>query len=288
MSVDLHIHSSASDGTVAPEALPAMASAAGLSAIALTDHDTVEGVEKFLACQQDFPELQLIPGVEFSSRYGARELHIVGLFIDHQHPELQKLMNLMQQERIIRAEAMISKLQTLGYQISWDDLRAVGMQGDVPGRPHFAQVLVNKYNFPDNKSVFERLLKRGAAGYVPRNLPSPEEVIKVIKKASGTAVWAHPFSSHRNENNFISRTIRELKIYGLDAIEVYYSEYNDTKTATALRMIKEYNLAPSGGSDFHGSIHPDIHLGCGRGNLSVPDSVLNDLLNTRRPKVLIM
>ena len=288
MSVDLHVHSSASDGTVMPAELPAMAAAAGLSALALTDHDTVDGLEKFLARQQEFPDVELIGGVELSSSCGARELHIVGLFIDHKNRQLLDFLQCMKAERIARAEAMISKLRTLNYQVSWDDLAEAGMTGDVPGRPHFAQVLVKKYNFPDTKSVFDRLLKRGCGGFVPRQLPPPEDVIKIIKAAGGTAVWAHPFSSRSNENNFISRTIRTLQDHGLDAIEAYYSEYTDTKTATALRMAKEYHLAVSGGSDFHGSIHPDIQLGCGRGNLHVPDSVLSELLETRRPKVVIV
>ncbi len=288
MAVDLHIHSSASDGTVPPRDIPRIAVAAQLSAVALTDHDTTSGITDFLACQQDFPELELIPGVELSSQLGARELHIVGLFIDHTNSELQDFMSAMRRGRVKRAHDMLQKLHTLGYEISWDELKAVGMTDDVPGRPHFARVLCQKYNFPDTQSVFERLLKRGAPGFVPRELPTPEAAIRVIKHAGGAAVWAHPLSARHNENNFIRRLLPVLKNSGLDAIEGYYSEYNPTRTANALRLAGEFALAVSGGSDFHGELYPDIQLGRGRGELMVPDSVLDDLRRTLRPKVLLV
>ncbi|MBR2357449.1 MAG: PHP domain-containing protein [Lentisphaeria bacterium] len=288
MAIDLHIHSTASDGTVPPGELPAMAAAAGLSAIALTDHDTTAGLGDFLACQKDFPGVELITGVELSSRIGAREIHIVGLFIDQKNRVLQEYLHAMREERITRARAMQSKLAALGYVVTDEDLAAVGMQEDVPGRPHFAMVLAEKYNFPDTKSVFDQLLKQGGAGFVPRALPPPEEAVKVIKQAGGAAIWAHPFHSRRNENNFIARTIRELKIAGLDGLEAYYSEYTPTKTATALRMAKEYNIVCSGGSDFHGAVHPQTRMGSGRGGLNVPDELLAALKKAVEPKVVLL
>jgi len=288
LAIDLHIHSTASDGTESPARLPELAASAQLTAVALTDHDTVAGLPEFLARQADFPDIELISGVELSSRYGARELHIVGLFIDPEHPALQKFMESMRTERMVRAEAMQHKLHALGYDISWDDLARAGMTGDVPGRPHFARAMVHKYNFHDVRTVFEQLLKRGCAGYVPRNLPHPAEAIQVIKAAGGVAVWAHLFCVKHNENNAIRNLLRELKTAGLDAIEAYYSEYNQTKTETALRMAKEFSLAVSGGSDFHGFIHPDVKLGTGHGNLQVPDGVLDGLKRTLEPKVLLV
>lgn len=288
MAIDLHIHSTCSDGTVPPGELPGLAAAAGLTAVALTDHDTTEGLKDFLAQQAKFPATELIAGVELSSRIGAKEVHIVGLFIDPENSYLQDFMQQMRNSRIVRARMMQEKLASLGYEVTDEDLAAVGMQEDVPGRPHFAMVLVKKYNFPDTKTVFEQLLKTGGAGYVPRELPPPEEAIKAVKAAKGTAVWAHPFHSKRNENNFISRTIRELKPFGLDAIEAYYTEYTQTKTDTALRMAKEYNLACSGGSDFHGEVHPQTHLGCGKGDLNVPDGILPDLRKATVPKVVLV
>ena len=288
MAIDLHIHSNCSDGTVPPGELPGMAHSAGLKAVALTDHDTTQGVEDFLAQQAKFPDMELIAGVELSSRIGAKELHIVGLFIDPANSQLQDFLHSMRQERLLRAAAMQQKLAALGYVVTAEDLAAAGMQEDVPGRPHFARVLVKKYNFPDVKTVFDMLLKNGGAGYVPRNLPPPEEAIRIVKAAGGTAVWAHPFHSKRNENNFIARTIRQLKPFGLDAIEAYYTEYTQTKTNTALRMAKEYGLACSGGSDFHGEVHPQTHLGIGKGNLLVPDEILPLLRKATLPKVVLV
>lgn len=288
MAIDLHIHSTCSDGTVPPGELPSLAKAAGLSAIALTDHDTTGGIREFQACQEFFPDIELIAGVELSSRIGAREIHIVGLFINPENAYLQEYMQNMREERVVRSKAMQAKLASLGYEITDEDLAEIGTPEDVPGRPHFARVLVKKYNFPDTKSVFDQLLKQGAAGFVPRNLPPPQEAIKAVKAAGGAAVWAHPFHSRRNENNFIARTIRELKIAGLDALEAYYSEYNSTKSATALRMAKEYNLACSGGSDFHGTVHPQTRLGCGKGDLVVPDEILADLRKATLPKAVLV
>ena len=288
MAIDLHIHSNYSDGTVPAADLPLMAAEKALKAIALTDHDTTAGIAEFTAQQSRCPDTELIAGVELSTLHGARELHIVGLFIDPQNAELQSFMKIMQQGRIQRASEMIEKLKSLNYTVTWDDLYEAGATVDGPGRPHFARVLVKKYNFPDTAAVFERLLKRGAAGYVPRRLPEPADAIKVIKAAGGTAVWAHPFHARRNENNAIRRIIAELKISGLDAIEAYYSEYTPTCTANALKIAAEFKLAVSGGSDFHGEVHKDILLGSGRGNLAVPDDILANLRKAREPKAVLV
>ena len=288
MAVDLHIHSTASDGTVPPGDLPQLAADAKLKAIALTDHDTTAGITDFLAKQEIFPQVELIPGVEISSIAGAREVHIVGLFIDCGNGNLQKFLQEMRNERVSRAERMLEKLRSLGYDISDDDLRRAGMNDEVPGRPHFARVLINKYNFPDNAAVFARVLGRHCAGYVPRRLPAPEEAIRVIKNAGGTAVWAHPFSARNNDNNLVRRWLPVLKNAGLDALEAYYSEYDKNKTATALRIAAENSLAVSGGSDFHGSVHPDTHIGSGKDSLCVPDETVEILRRKTLPKVVLM
>lgn len=287
MAVDLHIHSNASDGTVPPDKIPALAAAAGLSAIALTDHDTIGGIADFMACQQTYTDLELIPGVELSSRFEAKELHIVGLYIDPDSTALADFTRRMRLERIRRAEMLMQKLFTLGYQITWEDLREAGMPDGVPGRPHFAQVLIKKYNFPDTATVFEHLLKRGRSGYVPRNLPAPEEAISAIKAAGGLAIWAHPLNC-APRGNFIVRTLRRLKKAGLDGLEAYYSMYTPAKTERALQLAAELDLAVSGGSDFHGSIHPNINIGTGGGSLHVPDTIMAALHRAKEPKVIIM
>ena len=145
MAIDLHIHSNYSDGTVPAADLPLMAAEKALKAIALTDHDTTAGIAEFTAQQSRCPDTELIAGVELSTLHGARELHIVGLFIDPQNAELQSFMKIMQQGRIQRASEMIEKLKSLNYTVTWDDLYEAGATVDVPGRPHFARVLVKKY-----------------------------------------------------------------------------------------------------------------------------------------------
>jgi len=287
MAIDLHIHSTASDGTVPPEKLPALGRQAGLHALALTDHDTVAGVADFLAQQPEFPELELIAGVELSSRYAAREIHMIGLFLDCANSELADFLATMRKERRRRAELLRERLEALGYPLSDADLLEAGAS-ETPGRPHFARALVNRYHFSGNLEVFERLLKRGAPAYVPRILPAPEEALQAIKAAGGTAVWAHPIRNHTGEIGFARRILARLVPLGLDGVEAYYTDFTPWQTACVLKLAEEFRLAPSGGSDFHGANHPHVALGSGRGDLNVPDEVLLRLRKAREPKLVVV
>ena len=287
MAVDLHVHSTASDGTVPPGELPALAAECHLSALALTDHDTVAGVTQFLTRRAEFPELELIAGVELSSRYAAREIHLVGLFLDCNHPELAEFLESMRRERRRRADLLCERLAALHYPLSEEDLRLAGA-ADTPGRPHFARALVNRYHFSGNLEVFERLLKRGAPAYVPRLLPDPGEALRAIKAAGGVAVWAHPIRNHAGEGAFARRVLERLIPLGLDGVEAYYTDFTPWQTACMLELAADFHLAVSGGSDFHGANHPHVDIGSGRGDLSVPDETLIRLKKAREPKLVIV
>ena len=268
-AVDLHLHSTASDGSASPSDVARRADAAGLAACALTDHDTVEGVDEFLACQSQFPDMKLYTGVELSSRHNHRELHIVGLGLDHRSAPFRRFLDDMKGERLRRAEMMAQRLADCGYGVG-DDWR----KHEVVGRMHFALLVMEKYDFPDCNSVFEKLLRHGAPAYVPRIVPSPGEVIERIHAAGGIAIWAHPVYERAGERHWARKILRQLVSDGLDGIEAYYSRFSPTQTLMVENLAEEFGLLLSGGSDFHGSGHPGVEVGVGYGSLSVSAKLL--------------
>lgn len=277
--IDLHTHSCCSDGSCTPTELVELAAAAGVGAIALTDHDTVAGIPEFLEAGRRHPEVETVPGVELSTMFSNRELHMVGLFIDPETPVLTAFLEEMREGRRCRNEQIRLKLNTLGFPVTWDDPAFAGASSDSAsiGRPHFARALMHKYGFPTMQSVFDRLLKRGCAAYVPRELPDPARAIEVIHAAGGIAVWAHPVYRERNERAWAKRIMRRFSPLGLDAVEGYYSMFGPQETALVLELAGLYHLAVSGGSDFHGANSPNIQLGSGAGGLLVPPELLNGL-----------
>lgn len=273
--VDFHLHSTASDGSEPPEKLPALANNANLAACAITDHDTIEGVDAFLAAGKKFPDMKCYSGVELSSRYGYRELHIIGLGIDHHNQQLQKFLDNMKLERLRRARIMSERLAACGYPVpdeTW-------INHEVVGRMHFARILCSIYNFEDTNAVFEKLLRHGAPGYVPRLLPAPAEVIQIIHQAGGAAIWAHPVYANVRERQWAKKVLRHIAPAGLDGMEAYYAGFCQEQTELVKNLAEEFGLILSGGSDFHGSGHKNIAVGSGYGNLHVPDDVIPPLEN---------
>ena len=275
--IDLHLHSTASDGTLTPRELAEAARAAGVSAIALTDHDTLAGIPEFLAAA-DGAAPETIPGVELSTRFEDREIHIAGLFLDPASPELAAFLEAQRRERRERGELMRQKLTRLGYPISQAELDDC-CRGAMPGRPHFARLLVERYGFADNAEVFEKLLRHGAPGFVPRRLPEPAAAIAAIHAAGGIAVWAHPVYRQRRETAWLRRVLNRLvpEPIGLDAIEGYYSLFGPEETKLVTGLAETYGLALSGGSDFHGANTPKLRIGTGGGKMEVPDGLLAGL-----------
>ena len=212
--IDLHTHSTASDGTLMPQQIVELAIERGLQAIALTDHDTVDGIVEFMGGGAVGSTIKLIPGVEISSILNKRELHLVGLFINYENRQLLDMLEQIRADREYRNLIIVERVCDMGYQISYDEVMAEA-GGEVVGRPHFAGVLMRKYDFSSRQAVFDACLKRGTRGYVPRKLPHPKQVIETIHAAGGCVVWGHPIYRDKGERSFMRRVLRELVPAGL-------------------------------------------------------------------------
>ena len=275
--IDLHTHSTASDGTLRPAEIFELACSIGLRAVALTDHDTTAGVAEFTDAARERPECEAIPGVELACSYGGKELHIVGLFIDSRSEQLTAFIEKARINRASRNRDIFAKLQILGYKLDIDMPEFRSLPIDQIGRPHFAQALAANYDFPNIRTVFEKLLGHSRPAYVPRRLSNPKEAIDAIHAAGGIAIWAHPVRKDGNECAALRRCCRKLGALGLDGVEGYYSMFSQAETALVTETAKTYSLAVSGGSDFHGANSPNIVLGFGTGGLRVPAELLTAL-----------
>ncbi len=273
--IDLHTHSTASDGTVRPQALVEEAVKAGLSTIALTDHDTVDGVAEFRSAAEQ-TDIDAVPGVEVAARWYETSLHIVGLYISPSDPDLLELLARIRKNRQERNARILERLDNLGRPVSEATVtRAAG--GTVIGRPHIARALVEHGHCRNSREAFEHYLGRRAPAYIRRELPLPHEAISRIHEANGVAIWAHPVGIREQPYSKLRRVLEKLVDVGLDGIEAYYSEYTREQEKLMQDLAEKYALVTSGGSDFHGENFPDIALGRGRGNLEVPDSIVRPL-----------
>ncbi|MBQ9789321.1 MAG: PHP domain-containing protein [Lentisphaeria bacterium] len=275
--IDLHTHSTFSDGSCTPTELVKLAAETpNLRALALTDHDSIEGLDEFFEAGKQYPQLELISGVEVSTLYGSKELHLVGLFIDYHNEELRNFLNMLKKERLDRNIVMAKRLFSLGYEIDYNELPY--HRDDSLGRVHFAKYIMEKYDFPSIQAVFDQLLKQGKSAFVGRNLPLPSEAIKVIKNAGGIAIWAHPiFQERSHARSYARRIIRKLKPFGLDGIECHYSMFSPAQTAALTEIAESLEVLGSGGSDFHGSNRPSVQLGVGGGFMHIPYCVLTKM-----------
>jgi predicted metal-dependent phosphoesterase TrpH len=272
--LDLHLHTTHSDGSLPPGEVVALAHKAGVSALAITDHDITTAIPEAVAAGRQFG-IEVIPGLEVSSWYGDSELHVLGYFLDWQDAALNERLAALRESRHRRNPKIIERLQALGIDIRYDEVRALAGTEAV-GRPHIARVLMNKGVVASAKEAFDRFLANGGPAYVPRELPSPAEAIRWIKAARGLAVLAHPTWVKTTEGTLMD-LVRQLKADGLDGVEVHYSTHTPRQTRAYLDLTKQLNLLVTGGSDFHGITKPDIEVGIGRGTLHVPTSLLPKL-----------
>lgn len=272
--IDLHCHSTFSDGSLAPEQLIAEAAKIGLVALALTDHDTTAGLPRFLAAAAGGP-VRAVPGVELSVDCSSGVMHMLGYWMDLENPELLRQMAWIRDGRAMRNRTMLEKLNALGFAMTWDEVQAFAGE-DVVGRPHFAQVMLQKGYAKDKNEAFDKWLGDGKPGYADRPRLTAEVAVALIRQAGGVAVLAHPYSLHVGKDAMASLLI-ELAAAGLAGVECYYSEHSADLTKEYLAMARQANLVPTGGSDFHGEVSPGIHLGVGFGGLCVPDEVLAQL-----------
>ncbi len=274
--IDLHVHSTASDGTLTPTQLVELATKYKLKAFALTDHDTTAGIDEALKAAAELnPQLEVIPGVELSTHAEGRDIHIVGLDIDKDSPAFQKHLKDFRNSREVRNKKMIQKLQEVHIDISDEVL--LDMFGDtVITRAHIAKYLHQKGYVRNIWEAFPRYIGDGAPCFVPRGKIAPRDAIRMIQEANGVAVLAHPlryeFTSSELED-FVSKLAGEE----LDAIEAIYSMNGPGDEQDMKLLAKRYDLKLSGGSDFHGMTKPNIRLGFGRGNIDIPYAIWREL-----------
>lgn len=264
--VDLHIHSTASDGTCTPAEIASLAARRGLTAVALTDHDTVLGYPEIQAAAAALG-LETVPGIEISTKYGGA-VHILGYYIDPHAPELEPVLNWVVRDRDERNEKMCALMAADGLPVSYEDMKR--RFGEVIGRPHFADLLVEMGLAASVRDAFDRYVEKGQRYYVPRTILPIERAIAIIRLSGGVPVLAHPFQYQRDDAG-----LRELIEYcmeqGLKGMECRYSGYTPEQSGYLEALAEEYGLVKTGGSDFHGGNKPQIALGSGiDGGLSVP------------------
>lgn len=269
--VDLHVHSTASDGTLSPGEIVELAERISLRAIAITDHDTTDGLQAALKAGRG-GKLEVIPGVEVSVDGGELSaLHIVGLWVDGGHPILARRLEKMASGREQRARKMAEKLTELGCPMDLADVRHFA-GGSVVGRPHFAQAMVERGCVPSMDEAFEKFLGRGKPAYFDRERMNDTEAIGLIREAGGVAVLAHPGLIKVPAEKFESQ-LKRLCSAGLGGMEVYYPKHTSRDVKYLKDLCRRFDLAPSGGTDFHGSVKPEIELGA----LNIPAEVLGPL-----------
>lgn len=269
--LDLHLHTTHSDGSCTPTEVIGLAHQAGVTALAITDHDITSGIPEAITAGEQYG-IEIIPGVEISSLMGSSELHILGYFLDWQDTDLNQRLKSLRDSRHHRNPQIVDRLQRLGIDITYDEVRALAGSDSV-GRPHIARALMNKGVVTSAKEAFDRFLGDGKAAYVPRELPSPADAIRWIKEAHGLAVLAHP-TWVKLADQPLAELIRRLKADGLDGMEVYYSTHAARQTREYLSLAQQLGLLVTGGSDFHGLTKPDIEVGIGKGSLHIPTSLL--------------
>lgn len=254
---DLHTHTTASDGRLTPENLIRLAKEKGLAAVGVTDHDTVTGLDGALAAGYGHG-IMVVPGVELSTEWEEKEIHILGYYIDWHEDSLLAFLEAMRRERTRRVARMVTRLQELGYNVNLGEVQRE-TQGEAVGRPHIAAALVRRGYFPSLKTAFKTLLARGRPAYVPRAKVTPVRAVEVILKAGGVPVLAHPGLSQADA------LIPELVTAGLQGIEVYYPYHSACIITHYLELAAGFDLVVTGGSDFHGIVdesHGDLGTCC--------------------------
>jgi 3',5'-nucleoside bisphosphate phosphatase len=272
--IDLHTHSTFSDGSLSPQALVHAAGEAGLSALALTDHDTTAGIPSFMrACKS--AGITGVPGVEISVEFSPGTMHMLGFFMDLDHQPLQDALARLREGREQRNRKILAALCDLGMALTWGEVAALA-GSDVIGRPHIAQAMINRGYASTKKEVFRRFLGRGLSAYVERFRLDPHKGIGLIRDAGGVCVLAHPFTLKLQKKK-LRTCIAKLVASGLQGLEVFYPEHGPERRHQYQRLARAFDLVMTGGSDFHGDANPAIKLGRGFDNVYVSDAILDDL-----------
>ena len=275
MAIDLHAHSTASDGTEKPSAIVRMAVDRGLTALALTDHDTLDGIGAARRAA-GHSDLELISGTELSLQYDAGGMHLIVLWLEPGSGPLQDRLADLQSSRADRNRRIIELLNTHAISISIDEVELESGEGSV-GKPHIAAVMLRKGYVSTIAEAFELWLARGRPGYVGRRLLDSNEAIRLARESGAVPVLAHPHTLNIDRAPQMAELLTRLKRAGLVGLEAFCAGYRSHEREGYADLARRFNLVPSGGSDYHGSYKPGLELGVGFGDLDVPDSILHEL-----------
>jgi len=273
--VDLHLHTTESDGRLTPADLVKLVAKRGLKTVAVTDHDVTTGLELAWEAAAEYPWLNIIPGIELSTDIPGGEIHILGYHINYKDTYLQSRLERFQASRIGRAQEMVRLLATLGMHLEWERVKEIAGPGSI-GRPHIAQAMVEKGYVSLPREAFDKYLGRNGPAYAEREKQTPEEAVQLILRVGGIPVLAHP--THVDD---LELALSTLKDAGLEGMEVYYAEYDQDTIERLARIAQRHNLLPCGGSDYHALGIPGEHL---PGEMGPPMEVvrlLNDLAMAR-------
>ncbi len=277
--IDLHTHSTASDGTLTPANLVAKALEANLRGLAITDHDTIDGLEE-ASDVASHTSLVFVPGIEISAKTDHESLHILGLHVDPECAILSEALAWVVDARNERNVLIAEKLTELGLPTTVEKVKKI-CRGNVVGRPHFA-VFMKEQGYTRSINVaFDKYLGSGKSAYIRKQKLTAKRAIEVIRASGGVPILAHPSETHLKKSG-LDHFVGQLADWGLAGIETYYSGYADSRTKQYRRLAEKYQLVESGGSDFHGTIKPGIALGRGPGKLNVPDTLLGPLAERAR------
>ena len=244
VEVDLHLHTTASDGTLSPTALIQQILETSLRTVAITDHDSTEGIDEAIAAAGDGQRLVVIPGIEFGSEINESEVHLIGLFINHRSPELQSALERFRQERIEAAMEMVRKLNAMGMHITWE--RVSELAAGAVGRPHIARAMLEKGYVASIPEAFDRYIGNDGPARVPRPKFTPVEALGIVHAAGGVGIVAHPRTV-----NHLEDVLPPLVDAGLKGIEVYAEKYGAEHQRKYMELAERYSLIPGGGTDYH-------------------------------------
>jgi len=279
MRADLHLHTTASDGRLTPQELVQKAVELKLDVIAITDHDSVEGIPPALEAAKNFTQLMVIPGVEINTDVPKGEVHILGYFIDYRDPGLNRTLEELRNSRNERGKKMVARLAEIGINIDWGRVQELAGGGSI-GRPHIAQAMLEQGCVSSLREAFTKYIGRNGPAYVERKKLTPIEAVKVVLDANGLPVLAHPADIEKLEPFLL-----QLKKAGIVGIEIYYNGYNPKTIAQLKRFAQKLDLIACGGSDYHGL---GEYIGADIGSVNLPGESVEQLISLSKQKRRVM